>query len=353
MRSKKRSFPFAGMILGISMSMLILILLQHSFGYGVTISSVLQAWDVIMLGLLLLFAAVFMIAVRVWILSRHIGFRIRLIDCYSNSFLNQFFSAITPFAVGGQPFQIYDLTRLGLNVSTASAMVITMFLVSNLASVSLTLFVFPQFIWYFRHAGSTAAVIVVGALITVIVGGLLMVIALSERLITTFSRFLARRRFLLGILARLLKRDCESLSETTLNKFREYNESMKLIWRKAPRLLFLDYFLAIAHFLCLYGVFHMIAAILLKNNGGSAQLSFLDSVAIQSLLSFVVYYFPTPGSSGGFEGGMFILLKDIVRTESLPLLVTIWRFVTYHLLIFIGLAIFLLTLRRRTAGVIG
>ncbi|KUK92292.1 MAG: Uncharacterized protein XE05_1496 [Thermotogales bacterium 46_20] len=348
--SEQRSFPLRSMVLGILISVVLLVVLQRFFGSSVDAGTVLRSWKAVLLGLMLFCMAIFIIAVRVYILSRSIGYRIKLIDCYSNSFLNQFFSAITPFSAGGQPFQIYDLTRLGMELSAASAMIITMFMISNLASVTLTLFVLPQFIWYFGHTGSAAGIVVTGALITVVVGGLLMVVALSQRLISSFSHFLSRRRLLLKLVSRLFRKDEENLSDSILKRFSNYNKSMKLLWQRSRRLLLLDYLLAISHFLCLYAVFYLVVTVVARDGAAASRLGFLDSVAVQSLLSFVVYYLPTPGSSGGFEGGMFILLKDVVQNDLLPLIVMLWRFVTYHMLILIGILIFLLTLNRRESG---
>ena len=49
----------------------------------------------------------------------------------------QFFNAVTPFATGGQPYQIYHLVKDGVRMTTATSIIIQNFIVYQIAIVAL------------------------------------------------------------------------------------------------------------------------------------------------------------------------------------------------------------------------
>jgi len=53
-------------------------------------------------------------AIRTMIIVRSLGYKITFFQSLENFFLTVFFSHVTPMSIGGQPFQIYHLTRLGI-----------------------------------------------------------------------------------------------------------------------------------------------------------------------------------------------------------------------------------------------
>ncbi|MCD6450217.1 MAG: flippase-like domain-containing protein, partial [Thermotogaceae bacterium] len=60
---------------------------------------------------------------RTYYLIRVLGYKLKYSHALENSVLGFYVSAITPFSAGGQPFQIWHLTKLGLKVEEASIVV--------------------------------------------------------------------------------------------------------------------------------------------------------------------------------------------------------------------------------------
>jgi uncharacterized protein (TIRG00374 family) len=64
-------------------------------------------------------------------------------------------------------------------------------------------------------------------------------------------------------------------------------------------------------------------------------------IANQLVLMAVMYFIPTPGSSGVAEGGFALIFMSFVPKHILGLLVVFWRFLTSYLSVIIGSYIFL------------
>ena len=337
--------PVRGLVFGILFSTVILVAVQKLSGGAVAPGLLLEGWPGLIPGLLLLFASLAIAAIRTVILLRPLDGELGFSEAFANTLLNSFFSAITPFAAGGQPFQIYDLTLRKVGVSQAAAAVITKFLVTNLATNILTLLFIPRYLKLLSKGGMGGKIIVAGAIITFVIGFLFTVAVFSRRVFMGFFRLLSKCRLLLFLLERLLKKNSEELLMSMESKFVEYGDAMKSIWLKSKKTILLDLLLAFVYLFLNYGIFY---AILVSMAGfGNKPVSlFVDSVAVQSLLSYVVYYLPTPGSSGGFEAGMFLLTKGMISEEIGGTVISLWRFTTYHFLIFAGLLVFTINMRR-------
>lgn len=348
MKNKDSSLPVRGMFAGIAISIVILLVIQKIFGAKIDSDLLKSSWSVVVAAVSLLFLSWGIPALRLLLLLKSLNERLSYFRSYRSTILSLFFSAITPFAAGGQPFQIYDLTRVGINVSHASAAVVSQYLMSNFATDFLAILLLPRYLGYFAKLETTGTVFAFGIAINIIVGIFFAFLALSRSLLIKLLNFISHRKFLLAIIGRLAKKDKKAIVDIIREKFERYNTGMKSIWSRKPLTLVIDFFLALGYLLINYSVFYVIVVGLLPAGEKSFGFSFVDSVAIQVLLSFVVYYVPTPGSSGGFESGMFVMLKGLLPAQSLIIAISIWRFVTYHFLILVGLINFLLSFRKKS-----
>jgi uncharacterized membrane protein YbhN (UPF0104 family) len=121
---------------------------------------------------------------------------------------------------------------------------------------------------------------------------------------------------------------------------------MKFIWAKSPKTIFLDYFLALGFVFFNYAVFYVIVIGFQFIANEKFGFTLLDSLSIQAFLSFIVYYLPTPGSSGGFESVMFISLKNFVPQQYLIVSISVWRMVIYYFLILMGTVLFIFHVKK-------
>ncbi|AKI98025.1 lysylphosphatidylglycerol synthase transmembrane domain-containing protein [Kosmotoga pacifica] len=347
MQKQNSSLPVRSILFGVITSIVVLLVIQKTFGAKIDFELLMNSWSVVFLAISLLFLSWSIPALRIILLLRSLNEQLSYFRSYRNIVLSFFFSAITPFAAGGQPFQIYDLTRAQISVSNASAAVISQYLMTNFATTFFALLLLPRYLTYFTSLETAGTVFAAGIAITIIAGIFFTILALSRKMLIKFLHFISRRKFLLRVICKLTKKDREAILNNIRETFERYNAGMLNIWSKRPFTLIVDFLLAIGYLLINYSIFHVVMVRLLSPDGLRYQFSFIDSIAVQVLLSFVVYFIPTPGSSGGFESGMFVMLKNILPDQQLIIGISIWRFVTYHSLIFVGLLNFLLSFGKK------
>ncbi|HOP83127.1 MAG TPA: lysylphosphatidylglycerol synthase domain-containing protein, partial [Fervidobacterium sp.] len=69
------------------------------------------------------------------------------------------------------------------------------------------------------------------------------------------------------------------------------------------------------------------------------SLAFPVFWGIMTMLNTVVYYIPTPGSSGGVEGFYQLIYSTIYGGKASMSGIVVYRFVTYYLIVFLGTAL--------------
>jgi hypothetical protein len=78
--------------------------------------------------------------------------------------------------------------------------------------------------------------------------------------------------------------------------------------------------------------------LLLKGMG--YDIPFTKIVYLQVIITFVMYFAPTPGASGVAEGGFSLLFANLVAKKDIFPLLFYWRFFTKYIGIFIGIITF-------------
>jgi len=63
----------------------------------------------------------------------------------------------------------------------------------------------------------------------------------------------------------------------------------------------------------------------------------LTVLAFQVVVTFFMYFTPTPGATGVAEGGYGLLFAQLVRKEDIALLTLAWRFLTIYIGLVIGI----------------
>ena len=64
-----------------------------------------------------------LIGIRLHVLAKKFNKKTNFIACVKSEFVCQYYSKLTPFAVGGQPFQVYSLNKSGFKANNAITMV--------------------------------------------------------------------------------------------------------------------------------------------------------------------------------------------------------------------------------------
>ena len=69
------------------------------------------------------------------------------------------------------------------------------------------------------------------------------------------------------------------------------------------------------------------------------HVSMLTILAFQVVVTFFMYFTPTPGAAGVAEGGYGMLFAQLVQRQDITLLTLSWRFLTIYIGMVIGMVI--------------
>ncbi len=249
---------------------------------------------------------------------------------FSSSFklalIGQYYGAITPFATGGQPAQIYLLANAGVQVGTASSLMLTKFIIYQVVVTFYSIFMFLiKFRFIIGEAKLALPFIIVGCLLNIL--ALLLIIGLffNERLF----RIIFTKLFTFGYKLRLIKNIAKL--EDRLNKY-IFDFTVSINRMKEDKKTTLK--LILATFMQL--TFYFSIPFFVYLSIGLTGASYLDIIGIQSLLYMAVSFMPTPGTIGASEGGFYILYSGIFPNNILTFTMLLWRFVDYYFGIIVG-----------------
>ena len=258
----------------------------------------------------------------------------RFIDSLKVALVGVFFGAVTPSNTGGQPMQLYLLSKMKVGVGFGSACMTQKFvyyqIVTGVFSILAIIIKFDYFKSAFTNIWSTLFIIL-GFLTQTIVTVLFLVVSFSPKITGKLIKFIDK---LLHKLKFIKKPD---------DKVKSLNEQVELFHQGNKKLYenkkrtFLLYglvamqviaILSVPYFVYLSFDMHGIAI-----ENGQVPLSFLDTICIQSFVLFTSNLVPLPGASGGAElaftmyfGPFFVVgLANKIKPAIL-----LWRFITYY-----------------------
>jgi len=278
------------------------------------------------------FAYTFFDALGTWFCLRSQGFRLNLWSVFSITLIGLFYSNITPGASGGQPMQVNSMHKAGVPVGNGTTAV-TIRLISNQFMVSVLSLAFWLFNRDFvnRQLG--------GAVWFVRVGWVINFAVVPLVLLAAFRRGLVRKLAfgLIGLLARLhLVKDREATQNQVSSVLDTYHTAIQDLLSSPGQILFQ----------CLCSALSLLALtgtiVFVYHAFGLTGTPWYHLLTISLLLFVSASYTPLPGASGAQEGGFMYYFNGIFPGGTKGLALLIWRFFTYYLFLFVGVAAVLL-----------
>ncbi len=239
----------------------------------------------------------------------------------------QFFNAVTPFATGGQPYQIYYLKGCGIDYASSTGVVLQNFIVYQIALVILGLIalISNNIFHIFKSVYFLQKLIALGFIINTLVIVVMFLVAFSkkaEKLLISFA---------INILTKLkLVNDKEEKIKKWDEAINKFNKSAKILLE--DRKMFIKNI--IYNFLALLTLY-LVPLFVLYAMGGSefnAAMSIVTSAYVMIIGSFV----PIPGATGGLEYGFVEFYGNFVSGSKLNAIMLVWRFITYYFGMIVG-----------------
>ena len=240
----------------------------------------------------------------------------------------QFVNAITPFATGGQPYQVYYLNKEGIRSSTSTSIILENFIVYQIALVFLGIvaMVCNFFMHLFPHNDLLTHLITLGFIINTVV--------IIVSFMVAFGKKVSKKILHIGIsiLSKLkLVKDKEA-------KLEKWNESITN-FHKSAKVLMEDkklFFSMIIVNLVALSILYMIPVFVLYATGNFTSVNVGLSIIISAYVMLIGSFVPIPGGTGGLEYGFIKFYGFFIHGSLLSATMLIWRFITYYFGLIVG-----------------
>ena len=257
----------------------------------------------------------------------------KLFDAFRIHMATIFFDQVTPFASGGQPYEIYKITKEEkLPVSTSTNVVFQTFIVYQISFLILTglAFIYNSIFRIYPINSVIKWLVTLGFIINLLVGIIMFSIAFLEK----FNNFLIG----LGIKV-LYKLNIVKDKEQQELKWREstkkFHESASYLVKDKKNFI-KGILLNLLSIVALY----LVPIVIFYGLNSNIDITGIETIVTSSYVAVMGSYIPLPGGTGGIEYGFLVFFGCFINEPKLTAAMIIWRFLTYYLGIIIG-AIFI------------
>ena len=247
------------------------------------------------------------------------------------TWLNYFGSAVTPMQSGGGPFQVYALYKKGIPVGKGIAITLmrTMLTILILTlAVPVALMLDPDIL-----DGSPFLKGLVSYVFVVILATWAFVAftIIKPEIIKKFARSIVMwlRKFNFMKSNRMVIKIIQWLDREIDN----YILNFRLAFNTGKIWVALAVILSVLHLLALFSVLPVLMSAV------GLPFRYIQTIAVQAVFMFILYFIPTPGASGFAEGGGALLYSILMPANMAGVMAIICRFFTDYLSIFMGVIV--------------
>ena len=287
----------------------------------------------LLLGLFLVFSYWFFRAVvlRNFVLKFKPNFR--LFDAFRVHMSTIFFDQVTPFASGGQPYEIYKLTKEEkLPVSSSTNIVFQTFIVYQIAFlfISLLAFLYNTIFRIYPVNPLLRGLVTLGFIVNFVVGLVMFSVAFLEK----FNNFLINLGIKILFKFKIIK-DKKAQEEKWHQSTKNFHDSASYLLKDKKNFInciLLNVLSIIALYLVPIAIFYGI--------GSGGNITGIETIVTAAYVSMMGSFIPLPGGTGGLEYGFLVFFGCFILEPKLTAAMIIWRFATYYIGIVVG-AIFI------------
>lgn len=240
----------------------------------------------------------------------------------------QFLNGVTPFATGGQPFQIYILKKDGIRFGDSTNIIMQNFIVYQIALVLLGILAigYNFFFHIFKDSGLLKDLVTIGFILNTLVTVGLFVIAFAKK----FNKFLVRKTVVILHKFHIVKN-----KETTMDKWIEslenFHDGAKLLMKDKKSFIY-NIVLNFLSLVCLY----LVPLTIVYGMGHYTDFTGIESIVASAYVMLVGAFVPIPGGTGGLEYSYIAFYGNFITGSVLSASMIMWRFLTYYLGLVIG-----------------
>lgn len=240
--------------------------------------------------------------------------------------VGQYFNAITPYSVGGQPMQLVSFMRQGISSGIAISALVRKFLVYQTTITLFSLFVIVIRFSFFRSQFQ-------GFMALAFIGFLYQASSVILLLLFTYSPKFTTKLIHAVVWAltkiHIVKR-AEETREKVQSQLRFYIENNKAM-RGNRRLTFRIYGYTLIQLTALFSVpFFIYKAF------HSPGAPIVDMISAQCFVTMISGYTPLPGAAGAAEGSFLVIFKIFFKDQIITQAMLLWRLLAYYSCVIVG-----------------
>lgn len=238
-----------------------------------------------------------------------------------------FFHAITPFSVGGQPYEIYSLKKSKLKLTEATNSSISNFIVYQIALVLLGIFamIYNHYFHLLENNGLLKHLVTLGFLINFFVIVILFLLTCTKKINQLLMKLI------IGILNKLkILKNKEQKIQQFNQYLNEFHSGAKILFQNKKQ-FFILIFLHTLGLICLY-----LIPFFLSYAMDIHAFSILDAVVVSAYVMLIGSFVPIPGGTGGLEYGFIAFYGNFIQGGKINAMMLIWRFITYYFAMILG-----------------
>ena len=273
----------------------------------------------LLLGLFLMFVFVASEGMGIQVLLWSLKYRDSFWKCLKYSFLGFYYCSIMP-ASGGQPIQIYYMSKEGISPGDAA---LTILLITIAYQIDILFICVAMLLFRFRFLMENLGVVkyfaIFGAVVNVI--GIFIYLSAAihssfvEKIIAFFVRLLAKLRIV---------KEPERAMEKIDAQLANFSKAAMYV-RGNPKVVFLTLLSIVVQVLSRLSVAYAVYRAF-----GLSGFSFLDILALQAFLALGVEYMPIPGTVGIAEAGFIAANSKIFGADRLVAATLLTRGINYY-----------------------
>lgn len=289
-----------------------------------TILNINKCW--LLVAFLLLFIYYFLRSFTIYSFAKKFNTNYRLIDGIVLTLKTNFFHAITPFSTGGQPYEVYNLSKNDIKATDAINVSIENFIVYQIALVFLGIIsIIFNSIFKILDSSFLKYLLTIGFIINFLVIVFLFWITLSKKTDKSFVNFL------INILAKIkIIKNPDKLKQKFHNYLIEFNNGSKILFEDKKYFIFL----ILVQLISLISLY--LIPIALLYGVGINSINVLECIITMSYVMLIGSFVPIPGGTGGLEYGFISLFKTFIIGGKLNAVMLLWRFITYYFGMILG-----------------
>ncbi len=254
--------------------------------------------------------------------------KLSFLKAFKTTMVGLLFNNLTPFASGGQPMQLYYLTKESFMVGEASSILLMKFIVYQVSMILYsTVLIFVRYNFFYTRSGKLAALIWIGFGVNIaVVIGLILIGFLpgfTTRLVKLIVTLLSKFHIL---------KDKDKTMENAYKQITSFHDGFKQLLKQ--KLVLVKAVIATCGQLTAFFFIPFCICMALGVQVGSI----LSMVAASAFVMMISAFVPLPGASGGAEGSFYLLFGIFILNPSLiAVALVLWRLITYYLPIIVGI----------------